>query len=57
MFEIAFSTPSLPRCYNQDDFEQSYSESEKKRLYGWCEIAANLLVSQIKQWRQSWSIN
>jgi hypothetical protein len=40
---------SMPRCYKQDKLGAAVSQSAKRRLGGWCEMASSLGGSQLKQ--------
>jgi hypothetical protein len=46
-----FSVRSIPRCYlfKRDKLGASVSHSVKRRAEGWCEMAASLRISQLKQ--------
>jgi hypothetical protein len=47
-----FSTRSLSICYKREKLGRAVSQSVKRKLGGWCEMAASLGISQLWDIRQ-----
>jgi hypothetical protein len=47
-----FSTPSVSRSYKRDKVGAAVSQSAKRRVEGWCEMAASVGVTQLWDFRQ-----